>query len=323
MGGVDTIAVGPKDYVSFELAQKPPDAPRYYVTWQAVQSVWIPALTDPAVTLVLDDKVEFDRFARQAGLPVPELVAVHRAPGAGFQALHAQLARWAPRGVVAKPARGNKGKGVVVFASLGPAGRRGTTIRGRRRTVVSAVEQSLAAADGAVVLQELVRQHAAMDDYAPHPLSTIRVFTLLRRDGTVRLIGAFLRLGRSGAMIDNISRGGLAVDVDVETAELGDGVYELTDRVERRGTHPDAAMPFRGRRLPRWDDVVEVCTRAARALPQARFVGWDVMITGTGVVLIEGNWNVRVRTLQAARGAGLLDESLRSDLEALGVGPDH
>ena len=163
--------------------------------------------------------------------------------------------------------------------------------------------------------------------YAPHPLSTVRIFSLLTADGEPRILGAFLRLGNATAMTDNLRAGGIAVSVDKATGVLGHGIRPYAGGYAQAASsnwhdpifrHPDGTEDFTGRCLPHWDEAISTCKRAARLFPAVRLVGCDVMITDTGPVVIEGNHNIRLRTLQVLDG-GLLDSSLRSELEKLGM----
>ncbi len=311
---------GQKDYAAFELALQPSADVTRYVTWEVCESRWLPTLNRPQAAGALKDKLMWDEVAGRAGLRPPAIVTVHDGAQQDLSTLYAVLADWAPRGVVIKPAGGHQGRGVVVFAGLDAGGRAGTTIRGRQRTIASAVRRTSGAPGGdRLIVQELLRQHAGLDDYAPQPLSTVRVFTLLRRDGSVRVLGAFLRLGRADAMTDNYSKGGIAVDVDVTSGTLRRGVRVTDGVVHRMDQHPDSTTPFVGRQLPCWPEVVDLCSTAASMFEPVRLIGWDVMVTDAGPRLIEGNADIRLRTLQAARGAGLLDDTLRADLAELGV----
>ena len=46
-----------------------------------------------------------------------------------------------------------------------------------------------------------------------------------------------------------------------------------------------------GMRIPMWDKVLEVVTKAAKRIPQIRYVGWDIAITNSSIEIIEGNHN--------------------------------
>jgi hypothetical protein len=46
--------------------------------------------------------------------------------------------------------------------------------------------------------------------------------------------------------------------------------------------------------LPMMDEVRAFIDRVARVVPQVQYVGWDVVVTPDGPVLVEGNWGAGV-----------------------------
>ena len=142
--------------------------------------------------------------------------------------------------------------------------------------------------------------------------------TLLTGDG-VLVHGAVLRLGRDGRMADNWDQGGVAVAVDVPTGLLGEGLLKPKHGGHRVTTHPDTGVQFTGQVLPRWDEVLDVCRRAAGLLPGVRSVGWDVLLTGDGPVLIEANGDWDLQMVQVHTTGLLADAGVRREIEAAGV----
>lgn len=75
--------------------------------------------------------------------------------------------------------------------------------------------------------------------------------------------------------------------IDLETgiisgvgANKSGEVYEI---------HPMTGKRIPGTQIPYWDEVKAMCLKAMHVVPQVRFVAWDVAITPTGPVFIEGN----------------------------------
>ena len=54
-------------------------------------------------------------------------------------------------------------------------------------------------------------------------------------------------------------------------------------------THPITGVRFEGFEIPFFNEAVDLCKRAAMVVPQVQYVGWDVAITPSGPVIIEGN----------------------------------
>ena len=52
---------------------------------------------------------------------------------------------------------------------------------------------------------------------------------------------------------------------------------------------PGTDRSFAGFELPHWSGVKELAVRTAGAFPRAHAIGWDIAITESGPVLVEGN----------------------------------
>ncbi len=59
-------------------------------------------------------------------------------------------------------------------------------------------------------------------------------------------------------------------------------------------THPDSGFRIADFQLPMMDEVRAFVDRVARVVPQVQYVGWDIVVTPTGPVLVEGNWGAGV-----------------------------
>ena len=54
-------------------------------------------------------------------------------------------------------------------------------------------------------------------------------------------------------------------------------------------THPTTGVVFKGFVIPMWDKVLSMLGSAAARVPEMRYLSWDIAMTPTGPVLIEGN----------------------------------
>jgi hypothetical protein len=75
------------------------------------------------------------------------------------------------------------------------------------------------------------------------------------------------------------------------------------DIVQRVVRHPDSGAPIEGFALPYWREVRELAITAHRTFPAMVSVGWDIAITASGPVLVEGNavWCVDLAQMSTAR----------------------
>lgn len=146
------------------------------------------------------------------------------------------------------------------------------------------------------ILQERIRQHPEMNRLYPDSVNTIRLLTVSRRRRIIP-IAAVLRIGVKG-LCDNLTAGGVAVGVDIETGKLTrHGVMRPAfGRIVRR--HPVSGVPFDGFEIPFFKQAVELIRRLHLFFYGIRCVGWDIAVTPDGPVVVEGNDNWEVPTFQ-------------------------
>jgi len=58
--------------------------------------------------------------------------------------------------------------------------------------------------------------------------------------------------------------------------------------------HPDSGFVIADFQLPMIDEVKAFVDQVARVVPQVQYVGWDIVVSPDGPVLVEGNWGAGV-----------------------------
>lgn len=136
------------------------------------------------------------------------------------------------------------------------------------------------------VIQAAIDQHPAIARLNPSSLNTFRVLTI-RLDGAIHVLSTVLKIGRAGAVLDNLSAGGLAVAV------AGDGALAATAHSVvgvPAIRHPDHGYLFGSERVPATDAIHDACRAAHDALPELDLVSWDAaMSADSTAVLVEAN----------------------------------
>jgi len=156
------------------------------------------------------------------------------------------------------------------------------------------------------LVQPVIRQHDLLDRMNPTSVNTVRISTLVL-DGEVFINGAVLRIGSGETCTDNWSRGGFMTKVDLETGELGATAKTKPPKYGRRVVreHPKTGFHFEGARLPFWTEAKALVSTAARVVLPLKHVGWDVVFTKSGPLIMEGNHPSGVFFLQEGiRGCG-------------------
>ncbi len=137
-----------------------------------------------------------------------------------------------------------------------------------------------------LLLEECVANHPDLV-FGNKSLNTLRVYTVVDRQGEVHVVKALIRAGVGDRFQDNMHMGGLVYPIDMETGRIHCMGYSGNGK--RALLHPGSDIVMPGRLIPRFDEVKQFCARAAAEVKQVRYVGWDVAVTPSGIDMIEGN----------------------------------
>ena len=143
--------------------------------------------------------------------------------------------------------------------------------------------------DAPYMLEECIVPDKGME-FGNKSVNTLKIDTLLKKDGEVFVFKPALRVGVGDAVVDNYGSGGCVYDVDLELGIVMCPSFSKDNKQHRK--HPGTDITMIGYQIPHWQEVINSVTEAAKMLPQCRFIGWDVAITPDGIDLIEGNHNL-------------------------------
>lgn len=139
-----------------------------------------------------------------------------------------------------------------------------------------------------ILCENTLRQCEEMAAFNNTSINTLRVVSLVKADGEVVIMGGLLRVGRKGRIADNFHHKGIAAFIDPQS-----GIVCTTgiDKDNKRYVlHPDSNVQIVGFKVPIWNQVTDTVKRAAKVIPEMRYIGWDVVITDNyKVELVEGN----------------------------------
>lgn len=220
----------------------------------------------------LRNKLAFADTIRAAGFPHP-LIYGHTRDGAllwngdGEVQVRKTFARGEP--IVLKPLDGKGGVGIEFltdFAALD-----------RPRT-------------GDFLLTAFARQADYAARIFPGATNTIRILTVTPDDLPV-IAAATHRFGAGSSRgVDNFHAGGVHAAVDLATGRLGDAVKVGTsNRLLRSSCHPETNSRIEGVVIPHWEEVKRLALAMADHMPSLPYIGWDIVVTEAGPVVLEGN----------------------------------
>jgi hypothetical protein len=281
-------------------------------------------LTPERYRCLYDNKLVFNRFFGAVGLPVARIHGVYD-PKLGYSAdgqslrtvaeLRNCLAAIGGHGFVLKPVEGIQGHGILVFVGedraapghfLSLAGERydAESLVAFTEDTSAIVEHNPGANPLPFLLEERIRPHPALESFLGPTLCSVRVQTIIARDGTPRIIAAVFKLQPGTVGVDQLIHGAVGCWVDLESGALGRG----RTRSSRASTSviPGTDRPFVGFQLPDWSDTKDLALKAAAAFPWARAIGWDIGLSDRGPILIEGNERWSPSLIQMPSDRGLL-----------------
>lgn len=176
--------------------------------------------------------------------------------------------------VIVKPEDGVEGVGVKKL--LIPA-----DMAGRKELFASL-------GSGSYMIEELIQQHSAMA-FNNSSVNTVRIHSIIDRNGDVQILKILLRVGVGDTVVDNYAKGGCVYELDPDSGRIISPSLMKTGEVVY--VHPGSDIFVLGRQVPNWEKVISGIKSAHKLLPDCRFIGWDVAVTQNGIELIEGNHN--------------------------------
>ena len=135
--------------------------------------------------------------------------------------------------------------------------------------------------------EEAIVQHQEMNTLCARSVNTIRIVTLLSDKGNPNFVYALIRVGSGKNDVDNVTSGGMYTLLSKEGKITHPMFCDKT--VSYYTEHPVSGCKFIGFQVPFFSEALELCKSAAKVEKRMRYVGWDVAITPTGPVLVEGN----------------------------------
>lgn len=151
------------------------------------------------------------------------------------------------------------------------------------------------------ILQETIIQDERMSKLCSSSVNTIRLQTVMDKNGNVIPFGAMIRIGREGSSVDNWAKGGIIVGIN-EDGKLKDIGFLKPKYGTTTREHPDSHLVFKGYEIPCFQEAVAKAVELHKTMYRSHSIGWDIAITEKGPMFIEGNDRWEISMIQAVHG---------------------
>lgn len=202
--------------------------------------------------------------------------------------------------------------GVCVIKPITGGGGNGVLIIKKNRGILYCNNQEIEIKDFDIIIRNLnnnfiseyIKQGKYGNELNQKTTNTIRILTMVSPETKKAFIPiAVQRIGnKNSAPSDNWTQGGFSAEIDLDSGQLGPGItYPVNGKLEWHDTHPENNTNIKDKIIPNWLNIKEQILMAANKVPFIKYIGWDIVVTDEGYMVIEGNNYSDVNLLQIHR----------------------
>lgn len=272
------------EFYMLQLEDKTMNQISEYLSYRDSSKFTLEANKRTAINILENKYKSFCLFSKYYGRRVMFLTSEECEHGGGINKLTKFVEEYGSSFIV-KPLNLSKGRGVKKLSTV--------------NEIVEYVRQVKEC-----VVEDVIIQDESLAAFNKSSVNTLRICTVNYGNGEIDVMWPCLRMGRTGSFVDNAGHGGVFAAVDVLTGKTMAATDELHNIWEE---HPDSKIKLVGFTIPRWEEAVAFVKELARNIPDAGFVGWDIALTKTGWVMVEGN-SAPLIIYQMAIRKGILSE---------------
>ena len=134
-----------------------------------------------------------------------------------------------------------------------------------------------------LLVEEKIIQNKEIAKLNKTSVNTFRIVTFFDGKET-HILNVVFKIG-NGGVTDNFSRGSMYTfvcngKIIVPAIDRDDNIFY---------EHPISKIKIVGYEIPNYDKAIDLVRKCAKKMPEVKYVGWDVAITESDAVIIEGN----------------------------------
>ena len=256
--------------------------------------------------VIVNDKILFHELMQSYGIPVPKILFSYKnnlffSEGriVDDNEIDSILANCLDERIFAKLSCSSKGNGVFLAQRANGY----YYISGSRLDSTYIKHEFF---NRSVFFEKQLEQEPVLKSFNPDTVNTVRIVTKNYK-GQVEIVSAAARFGRVGKYVDNMCAGGLGVSINVEKGCL-EGYGGILFDTHKYYNHPDSELPFDGVCIPQWEDIKNLVYKTLSYLPQYRSLGFDIVTTPKGPVILEINTGAGMGIAQVGKEYGIANK---------------
>lgn len=250
---------------------------------------------NPAQSDLTEDKHVFYRHCEAHDIPAPRHLFSTQSDDARYEAVKTEagaLYRLLPDHFIVKDRHGAYGGGFEAYDKTEEGFLSSKGLAFSEQELVKVFDDP---DSGPLIIQERVYDHPDLATLSGSgALQTVRVITYRDSRGFITPLYFHGKLINPGNIIDNFSGG--ATGNLLSFGNLATGKLEGAVRGHPSGmgletvtVHPASGRAIAGFKLPLWEETLDAAINAHHAFEDFKAIGWDIAVTPTGPMIIEGN----------------------------------
>lgn len=249
------------------------------------------------------DKFIFYQYCKSLGMPYPKTIALVQGGSISWYNGE-QMTFVSPNTITehnfdafCKEVNGESGKGAFSLKS-----ENGKLFSFNKEVSVSDVMDKIG--NSTFIIQEKLKNHPIINEVYSKSLNTLKLITIMNRDGSVEFFDGVMRFGAGNSYVDNASQGGVFVGVNEEGYLQEVGYHEpgIKKNLIVNGYHPDTNVKFGGMKLPFWNEMLKTAKEFHKFFYGIPSIGWDVAFTPNGFVFTETGEDWEIPVYQVTNG---------------------
>lgn len=250
---------GPYDYQEFEFYNLNSKERKTYLT-RVKNNAIVRMFNDKEISKKFDDKVEFNKI----------FIEYLKRDWLYLDNNYDEFVKFCDEkeDFIAKPVGGSGGEGIEL-------------IKIDKKKLKKTYEYLVS--NNKLLVEEKIIQNKEIAKLNKTSVNTFRIVTFFNGKET-HILNVVFKIG-NGGVTDNFSSGSMYTfvcdgKIIVPAIDRDDNIFY---------EHPISKIKIVGYEIPNYDKAIDLVKKCAKKMPEVKYVGWDVAITESDAVIIEGN----------------------------------